>query len=163
MTTISLRIIEARELQKELYGATDGKGTLLLKGLLNQNITAALKFKLSKLGKQIQSEFESVEDRKRELITKYGEPVTRDNQEFIEVPQFVKDSEGNLTSETTEQYKQYTKELLELLNSEVEYRAHKVTINDLDFKTDENYPFVYEYLVEDPDQEQPQAVVQEEL
>lgn len=148
MATVKLKVIQARELQRELYGFADEKGNVVLKGLLAQNISAALKFKLLKLGKQIQSELESVEEQRTDLIKKYGKTVKRDGQEVLEIQQMKLNKKGESTGEVTEEFTKFVEEFNALMNTDTEYLATKLTVEDLDFKTDEVYPLIFDFLVE---------------
>lgn len=149
MSTVKLKLLEARELQKELFGFRDEKGEVVLKGILSQDLRAITKFKLVKLGKKIQETDQAVEEQRKELVEKYGTEVKNPNGEtYKEVVQFKKDKKGNPTAELTEEFEKFAKEFTELLNAPIEYEIDKLTESDLDFKTDEIYPYIFEYLVD---------------
>lgn len=149
MSTVKLKLLEARELQKELFGFRDEKGAVVLKGILSQDLRAITKFKLVKLGKKIQETDQAVEEQRKELVEKYGTEVKNPNGEtYKEVVQFKKDKKGNPTTELTEEFEKFAKEFTELLNAPIEYEIDKLTESDLDFKTDEIYPYIFEFLLD---------------
>lgn len=148
METVELRLLEARELQKELFGFRDENGTVVLKGMLSQDLKALTKYKLMKFGKSIQENDQAVEEQRKGLVEKYGTEFKKEGGEtYKEVVQFKKDKKGNPTGEITEEFNEFAKEYGELLNAKVSFQVDKLTESDLDFKTDEVYPFIFEYLV----------------
>lgn len=149
MSELKLRLIEAKELQKELFGFRNDSGEVALKGILVQDLKAATKFKLVQLGKKIQEKDEAAEEQRKALIEKYGTEKTGDNgQVFKEVVRLKVDKKGKETSEPTEEFLKFVEEYNELMNTEVVFTVDKLTLADLDFKTDEIYPYVFEHLVD---------------
>lgn len=150
MATLKLKLVEAKELQREIFGFRDENGTVTLKGLLSQDLKAATKFKLVQLGKKIQEKDEAAEEQRKALIEKYGTTTeVEGGQSYKEVVRFKKDKKGNDTQEVTEEYTKFLQEYNELMLTEVSFEVQKLSVSDLDFKTDEVYPFVFEFLVED--------------
>jgi hypothetical protein len=150
METVKLKLAEARELQKELFGFKNESGDQTFKGMLNQDLKAATKFKLVQLGKKIQEHDTAAEEQRKALIEKYGTIETnKDGSTFTRVDQFILDDEGNSTGQLTESFIKFVEEYNELLNTEVALEVTKLSIADLDFKSEEVYPFVFEYLVQE--------------
>ena len=150
METVKLKLAEAKELQRELFGFKDEAGTTMIKGLLGQDLKASTKFKLVQLGKKIEEKNETAEEQRKALIEKYGTEKKLDGEQiYKEVVQFKTDSEGNPTQELTEEFIKFVQEYNDLMMTEVSFEVNKLSVADLDFKTDEVYPFVFEYLVEE--------------
>lgn len=149
MSELKLRLIEAKELQKELFGFRDDNGNVVLKGILVQDLKASTKFKLVQLGKKIQEKDETAEEQRKALIEKYGTEKTGDNgQVFKEVVRFKLDKKGKETSEYSEEFLKFVEEYNDLMNTEVTFNVDKLAVSDLDFKTDEIYPYIFEHLVD---------------
>lgn len=148
MSEIKLRVVEARELQKELFGFRNDKGETVLKGFLAQDLKAITKFKLVQFGKQIQENETAVEEQRKALIEKYGTVQIVDGQEVKAVQQFKKDKKGENTAEYADEFLAFIREFEEVMAAKVTLKVDKLHMSDLDFKTDEVYPFIFEHLVE---------------
>lgn len=152
MSKIELTLAQAKELQKELFGFRSETGEIITKGLLAQDLRAITKFKLVQLGKQIQEKDAAAEEQRKALIEKYGtESTLEDGQTFKSVIRLKKDGEGIDLNELTEEFTNFIKEYEELLLAKTVFEADKLRMSDLEFKTDEVYPYVFEYLVETVD------------
>jgi hypothetical protein len=152
MSKIELTLAQAKELQRELFGFRSETGETVAKGLLAQDLRAITKFKMMQLGKQIQEKDAAAEEQRKALIEKYGtDSTSEDGQTFKTVVRLKKDKEGNDTNEFTEEFINFIKEYEELLLVKTVFEADKLRMTDLEFKTDEVYPFVFEYLVETAD------------
>jgi len=152
MSKIELTLAQAKELLRELFGFRSETGETVAKGLLAQDLRAITKFKLVQLGKQIQEKDATAEEQRKALIEKYGTEVKgEDGQTYITIKRLKKDAEGNDINEFTEEFVNFVKEYEELLLAKTVFEVDKLRMSDLEFKTDEVYPIVFEYLVETED------------
>jgi hypothetical protein len=143
MTKIELPLGQIRDLILEI------KGTGTSKGLLNQDLKASTKFRLHQLVKKLQEELTGADEQRLALIRKYGTEKTSPTGElYREVVKNVKDKKGKDTEELTEDYLLFLGEYTELMSTPIEIQFHKIKESELEFKTDEMYSSVFEYLVD---------------
>ena len=131
MEKISLKLHEFLTLEAELFGTKNQQtGETITKGLLNEKLSLVSKFWLNELGKKVQSEKESIEKLREELIKKLG--TEEEGQIFIKMYDEVKDEEGNVVSRSlTPNFIEFNQEFDKLLNEEKELEYHPVELSEL--------------------------------
>lgn len=143
MTKIEIPLGQIRDLILEI------KGNGTTKGLLNQDLKASTKFRLHQLTKKLQEELAGADEQRLALIQKYGTEKTSPTGEvYREVERNIKDKKGKETGELTEEFILFLEEYTELMNTLIETQFQKIKESELEFKTDEVYNNVFEYLVE---------------
>jgi hypothetical protein len=131
MEKISLKLHEFLTLEAELFGTKNQQtGETITKGLLNEKLSLVSKFWLNELGKKVQSEKESIEKLREELIKKLG--TEEEGQIFIKMYDEVKDEEGNVISRSlTPNFIEFNQEFDKLLNEEKELEYRPVELSEL--------------------------------
>jgi hypothetical protein len=99
-----------------------------VKGLINEDIAFKPKFYLQKLLKKIMEEKELFQKGQKEMFVKAG-AVEKDGQLVLEP-----------SEENAPVIEQLNKEMLDLLNEDVEFEGIKFDIDDFDFKSESSYP-----------------------
>lgn len=132
-----IKVREILELELELAGFNNG--TLKISGLLNEKINIKTKYWLGKLVDQVTSEKQSFNKLREELIKKYGEE-TKDGG--FEVKPVINDKPNPKLEE-------FSKEINELLDQEVELKFPTLNIESFDFESEYNYPLVLKYVIKD--------------
>jgi hypothetical protein len=99
-----------------------------VKGLINEELAFKPKFYLQKLLKKIMEEKELFQKGQKEMFVKAG-AVEKDGQLVLEP-----------SEENAPVIEQLNKEILELLNEDVEFEGIKFIIDDFDFKSESSYP-----------------------
>lgn len=120
-------------LRQELNGISDqNTGQVFYKGLLFQNLHFKQKYHLTKLSKEIEAEFETLQESQKEIYKKYlGEREPENTSEFRQ----------------SEEVKNFEKEVLDLIEEEVNFSDYEFSIEDFDFKSSESYPVFIELFV----------------
>jgi len=128
---IKLKYLEL--LRQELNGLSDqNTGKIFYKGLLFQDIHFKQKYHLTKLSKEIESEFESFKESQKELFKKhFGDEQPVDSIEFRQ----------------REEFKNFEKEIIDFLEEEVNFSDYEFSIEDFDFKSTESYPVFTDLFV----------------
>ena len=140
MEKISLKLHEILTLEAELNGAKNQQtGEVTLKGLANQKLGIVTKYHINELSKKVQTEKESIDKLREELIKKLG--TEEDGQIFIKMYDEVKDEEGNVVSRSlTENFVEFNTEYDKLLNEEKELEYRPFELSELaSGETEENY------------------------
>lgn len=130
---MKLKLQELVLLRQELNGLSDQKtGQIFYKGLLSQEVHFKQKYHLTKLSKEVESEFEQLKESEQELLKKhFGEEQPTDSPEFYE----------------SEAFKSFSAERAELFQEELEIKDFTFNIDDFDFKSAESYPVFMELFV----------------
>ena len=97
MEKIKIKLSDAFILNSEINGMKNNdpvtkEDTIVIKGLLNENVDLATKYWLLDLNEQIQQIVDSIDKLKVELITKYGE---KDENGNVYINYFIKENEVN--------------------------------------------------------------------
>jgi tRNA(Ile)-lysidine synthase TilS/MesJ len=120
-------------LRQELNGLSDqNTGQVFYKGLLLQNLHFKQKYHLTKLAKELDTEFEQLQQSQKELLKKhFGDEQPVDSFEFRQ----------------SEEFKNFEKEITEFFEEEVNFSDLQFSIDDFDFKSSESYPVFMELFV----------------
>ena len=147
MEKISLKLHEILTLEAELNGAKNQQtGEVTLKGLANQKLGIVTKYHINELSKKVQTEKESIDKLREELIKKLG--TEEDGQIFIKMYDEVKDEEGNVVSRSlTENFLEFNKEYDTLLSEvkELEYRPFELS-ELASIETEANYDVFFKLI-----------------
>jgi hypothetical protein len=149
MEIVTFKKSEFFNLEKEFVGVVDTKeNKVLIKGLLNENFKLVTKVKLSNLLDKIRETTLDIEEKKNELIIKYGE-AQPDGTTFI--PIFINittDEKGDLVSrDENPNYKEFQKEFQQVLLQEKELEFEPLTNQDLgEVSSYDNYPTFYKLV-----------------
>ena len=147
MEKISLKLHEILTLEAELNGAKNQQtGEVTLKGLANQKLGIVTKYHINELSKKVQTEKESIDKLREELIKKLG--TEEDGQIFIKMYDEVKDEEGNVVSRSlTENFIEFNTEYDKLLNEEKELEYRPFELSELaSIETEENYEIFFKLI-----------------
>jgi hypothetical protein len=147
MEKISLKLHEILTLEAELNGAKNQQtGEVTLKGLANQKLGIVTKYHINELSKKVQTEKESIDKLREELIKKLG--TEEDGQIFIKMYDEVKDEEGNVVSRSlTENFVEFNTEYDKLLNEEKELEYRPFELSELaSVETEENYDVFFKLI-----------------
>ena len=147
MEKISLKLHEILTLEAELNGAKNQQtGEVTLKGLANQKLGIVTKYHINELSKKVQTEKESIDKLREELIKKLG--TEEDGQVFIKMYDEVKDEEGNIVSRSlTENFVEFNTEYDKLLNEEKELEYRPFELSELaSVETEENYDIFFKLI-----------------
>jgi hypothetical protein len=147
MEKISLKLHEILTLEAELNGAKNQQtGEVTLKGLANQKLGIVTKYHINELSKKVQTEKESIDKLREELIKKLG--TEEDGQIFIKMYDEVKDEEGNIVSRSlTENFVEFNTEYDKLLNEEKELEYRPFELSELaSVETEENYDIFFKLI-----------------
>jgi tRNA(Ile)-lysidine synthase TilS/MesJ len=120
-------------LRQELNGLSDqNTGQVFYKGLLLQNLHFKQKYHLTKLAKELDTEFEQLQESQKELLKKhFGDEQPVDSFEFRQ----------------SEEFKNFEKEITDFFEEEVNFSDLQFSIDDFDFKSSESYPVFMELFV----------------
>jgi hypothetical protein len=147
MEKISLKLHEILTLEAELNGAKNQQtGEVTLKGLANQKLGIVTKYHINELSKKVQTEKESIDKLREELIKKLG--TEEDGQIFIKMYDEVKDEEGNVVSRSlTQNFVEFNTEYDKLLNEEKELEYRPFELSELaSVETEENYDIFFKLI-----------------
>lgn len=141
MKKIKLSLLEVYGLDVELKGFTNqATGEKLQRGLLDEKLSIAVKYKLSDLSDKVEVEISKINKFKEELIKTLG---TADEEGNVGIPLRINQTfkeDGSLdTFDINPVYSEYNKQLSELLNQEVEFDFNEVAVEDLNIES-EVYP-----------------------
>jgi len=147
MEKISLKLHEILTLDAELNGAKNQQtGEVTIKGLANQKLGIVTKYHINELSKKVQTEKESIDKLREELIKKLG--TEEDGQIFIKMYDELKDEEGNVVSRSlTENFVEFNTEYDKLLNEEKELEYRPFELSELaSVETEENYDIFFKLI-----------------
>ena len=120
-------------LRQELNGLSDQKTSqVFYKGLLLQNLHFKQKYHLTKLAKELEVEFETLQESQKELMNKHF-----GDEQIVFTPEFLE----------SEKAKNFEKEITEFFEEEVNFSDLQFSIDDFDFKSSESYPVFMELFV----------------
>lgn len=130
---MKLKLQQLVLLRQELNGLSDQKtGQIFYKGLLSQEVHFKQKYHLTKLSKEVESEFEHLKSSEQELFKKhFGEEQPTESPEFYE----------------SDEFKNYSAERFELFQEEIDFKDFEFSIEDFDFKSSELYPVFMELFL----------------
>ena len=135
MESKKLKIRDMLELEVQLAGFNNG--SVSIKGLLREKLNIKTKYWLGKVFEQVDKEKKLFSELRDELIKKYGE----ENENGIEVKQF---KDGKLNDD----FVKFSEEINALLDQEIEMKFPKLSIDDFDFDSEENYSFAISFVIE---------------
>lgn len=119
-----ITLAQAVELSMEISGLNDS-----FPGLLSEPLSMKTKYELFKFSNSLNGERSFFERERIKLFEKYGEE---------------KDGSMTILPENVETYRvEYGK----LQSTEVVLNMPEISIEDLDFKSDHNYPLVFTFLI----------------
>lgn len=138
MKKIKLSLIEVYGLDVELKGFVNpSTGERLQKGLLDEKLSIAVKYKLSDLSDKVEVEIAKINKFKEELIKSLG---TADEEGNVGIPlrinQTFKEDGSIDTFDINPVYEEYNKQLSELLQQEVGFDFNEVAVEDIDVETE---------------------------
>lgn len=144
MEKIKIKLSDAFILNSEINGMKNSdpvtkEDTIVIKGLLNENVDLATKYWLLDLNEQIQQIVDSIDKLKVELITKYGE---KDENGNVYINYFIKENEVNPN------YELFQYEFNKLLLEEKELTYKPILLSSIEnIKSEFPYTFILKNLV----------------
>lgn len=143
MAKIKLKISEVYQLNQELLGIQNQEtGERVSNGILSAELSLVTKFKLTDLVSNISKYVESVDNLRNGLVEQYGELNQETGQKVLSF--FIKDKDGNEIFNPS--MEKFNKEMEDLYVQEVEVDVFDIRIEDLDFKTNEIYPIMFDVI-----------------
>ncbi len=147
MSKKKLSLGEIINLEAEINGLTNQQtGEVLLKGLLAENISLVIKYRLTKLVESLTSDKKTLEDMRNELVKKYGES----------------DGKGNISVEThldkaktqiNPKFEEFAKEYGTLLAEQKEIDFPTITLEDVKDVKGEGFYAVFLSLITEETEE----------
>ena len=154
MKNISFKLFELLNLESELAGVVNTEtGEKVIEGLLSQKLPVVTKYWLNNLvNKVLAEEKKSIDELRNELIKKYGKEDEAGNWGIERLlPSGETDKDGNELFKYNPDFLNFTKEYEQLLATEKEISINLIKLDDLaDIKTNDNYPLIFKYLIEEP-------------
>lgn len=134
MSKKKLSLGEILTLEAEINGVTNQQtGEVLLKGLLSENISLIIKYRLTKLVESLASDKKTLDDLRNELIKKYGE---EDSNGGISVETHLDKAKTQVNPKFTE----FANEYNVLLSEKKEVDFPSITLEDIkDIKSESFY------------------------
>jgi len=153
MEKINLKLSEILSLLDEIYGVQNqNTGEVIMEGLLKQNFTMGVKYRLNNLGEKLLAEGKIINTLYTELIQKYGE-VDEEGRSFIKPSTRIEDgvdenNEPKFRFEPNPNFALFQKEYDSLFNEtkEIEYKPFSLSLF-ADLQTKEHYP-IFQRLIE---------------
>lgn len=144
MSKIKLQLGEIIALEAEINGITNQQtGEVILKGLLSENISLIIKYRLSKLVESLASDKKTLDDLRNGLINKYGE---EDGKGGILINPFLDEAK----TIQNPKFAIFANEYNGLLAEEKEIEFPAVTLDDLkDVKGEGFYGVFLKYISTD--------------
>ena len=143
MNKRKITIRECLELRTEITGFSNKQSSL--KGLINEKTNFKTKYWLNKILEKVASEERIFNKLRDELIKKYG---TEENGSFV-----VKET---IDGSPNPMYSQYLSEVLALIEQETEIDLPVLSIDTLDFESENVYPVFMKHIIKEheeiPDQ-----------
>lgn len=144
MSKKKLSLGEIINLEAEINGLTNQQtGEVILKGLLAENISLVIKYRLTKLVESLASDKKTLDDMRNELVKKYGES----------------DGKGNISVEThldkaktqlNPKFEEFAKEYNTLLAEQKEIDFPTITLEDIkDVKSEGFYGMFLRLITEE--------------
>jgi hypothetical protein len=107
------------------------------KGILNEKISSALKYKLNKLNKELSNEEKEFQEFRNELIKKYG----TETDKGVEIKTKLEDGSDNPI------VIEFNKELIDIVNQEIDLKDYVFKIEEFIFESESNYESFYELMI----------------
>lgn len=107
------------------------------KGILNEKISAASKYKLNKLNKELLSEEKEFQEFRNDLIKKYGSETDKG----VELKMKLEDGSDNPN------VIEFNKELIDIVNQEIELKDYAFKIEEFIFESESNYESFYGLMI----------------
>jgi hypothetical protein len=107
------------------------------KGILNEKISSALKYKLNKLNKELSNEEKEFQEFRNELIKKYG----TETDKGVEIKTKLEDGSDNPI------IIEFNKELIDIVNQEIDLKDYVFKIEEFIFESESNYESFYELMI----------------
>lgn len=125
MSKIKLQLGEIIALEAEINGLTNQQtGEVVLKGLLSENISLIIKYRLSKLAESLLADKKTLDGLREQLIKKYGEEDGKGNMEVVPFLDEAKTVQNP-------KFVSFANEYNALLAEEKEIELPSVTLDDL--------------------------------
>lgn len=125
MSKIKLQLGEIIALEAEINGITNQQtGEVVLKGLLSENISLIIKYRLSKLVETLAADKKTIDSLREDLIKKYGEEDGKGNM-------FVNPFSDEAKTIQNPKWISFANEYNKLLAEEKEIEFPSVTLDDL--------------------------------
>jgi hypothetical protein len=107
------------------------------KGILNEKISSVLKYKANKLNKELINEEKEFQESRNDLIKKYGEETDKG----VEIKLKLEDGSDN------PKIFEFNKELIDLINQEIELKDYVFKIKEFTFESESNYESFYGLMI----------------
>lgn len=146
MEEIQVNYESIKALLNEISGTADDE-KIVFRGFLTQKISNRLKYDLTNYGRELVEILNDHEKSLNEIFEKYGEESEYEGKKVKMIPKFTKDENGNDTEEITENFKNFSREFEEVSSKVYTTKFNKMTKDELDFKSEEYYPLIYQFLV----------------
>lgn len=138
---INLTVAQILGLEFEISGLVDiSTGETIRKGLLQQSISGITKYKLTNLLQELNKHSKMFNDIRNGLITKYGEP-NEDGTHTISSTIIVDEKEVANPKSID-----FQKKIESVLTKEIIIHTERFIVDDLDFKSYENYPAFFNLI-----------------
>lgn len=125
MSKIKLQLGEIIALEAEINGVVNQQtGEVALKGLLSENISLIIKYRLSKLAESLLADKKTLDGLREQLIKKYGEEDGKGNMEVVPFLDEAKTVQNP-------KFVSFANEYNALLAEEKEIELPSVTLDDL--------------------------------
>jgi hypothetical protein len=107
------------------------------KGILNEKISSVSKYKANKLNKELINEEKEFQEFRNDLIKKYGEETDKG----VEIKLKLEDGSDN------PKIFEFNKELIDLINQEIELKDYVFKIEEFTFESESNYESFYGLMI----------------
>jgi hypothetical protein len=144
MSKKKLSLGEIINLEAEINGITNQQtGEVILKGLLGENISLVIKYRLTKLVESLASDKKTLDEMRNELVKKYGES---DGKGGISVETHLDKAKTQLNPK----FEEFAKEYNTLLSEEKEIDFPTITLEDIkDVKSEGFYGMFLRLITEE--------------
>ena len=144
MSKKKLSLGEIINLEAEINGVTNQQtGEVLLKGLLGENISLVIKYRLTKLVESLASDKKTLDDMRNELVKKYGESDGKGN---ISVEPHLDKAKTQINPK----FEEFAKEYNTLLSEQKEIDFPTITLEDIkDVKSEGFYGMFLRLITEE--------------
>lgn len=147
MSKKKLSLGEIINLEAEINGITNQQtGEVILKGLLGENISLVIKYRLTKLVESLASDKKTLDDMRNELVKKYGESDGKGN---ISVEPHLDKAKTQLNPK----FEEFAKEYNALLAEQKEIDFPTITLEDIkDVKSEAFYGMFLRLITEETEE-----------
>jgi len=146
-TKVTNREIQTLSQEIQIFAAELTKTVLNEKGeRVPVNPSFLPKFHLNNFSVAVTPFFKNLEETRIEMVKKLGTP-SKDNPESITIEEFVKDENGEQTSEKTKEFLEFEKEFTLLLDAEVDISYNPMPLSVFEvLKIDNFYPTLFKFM-----------------